>query len=80
MVEDNEAASTQAAEATPVETMPDLNSSRAKVNLGKLSGQNVKSIRDDLVRAVVERAKAVETDAHSSHGNVHSSNSSAGPL
>ena len=48
-------------------------------DLSSLSEQDISAIKDDLVRAVVERAKLVEGDAHSSHSNVHSSNS-AGAL
>jgi hypothetical protein len=46
---------------------------RPKANLANLSDSDVAAIRDDLIRSVIERAKSVETDAHSSHGNVHSS-------
>lgn len=48
-------------------------SSPVKADVSGLSPSQIAAIKDDLVRAVIERAQSVEADAHSSHGNVHSS-------
>tara|TARA_Y100001933_G_C18600095_1_gene397640 strand:- start:113 stop:328 length:216 start_codon:yes stop_codon:yes gene_type:complete len=51
-------------------------SAYAHFDVASLSATDIDSIKNDLVRAVVERAKSIERDMHNSHGNIHSSNNS----
>lgn len=52
-----------------------------KIDLANITPDQIALIRDDLVKAIVSRAKLDEAgDPHSSHGNVHSSNNSAGAI